>query len=166
MLLEFAYAHENAYSPVRSNPSDVGMDVFYSPDVKDGEFNEEKNMPVGSIMIMAGQCAKLRTGLKFGIPHGFCLEIKNRSSVSSKKELLVSGGILDPGYSGECVVVLHNVGRNPQLILPGDKIAQIVVYPVVHVRPILTDESELYCETIAMSSRGADGFGSTDGTGK
>ena len=44
MLLEFSIAHENAFYPKRSNPSDVGLDLFYSPDVKQGEFDSEKNM--------------------------------------------------------------------------------------------------------------------------
>ena len=162
MLLEFSIAHENAFYPKRSNPSDVGLDLFYSPDVKQGEFDSEKNMPAGSIVIMPSQSIKLRTGLKFAIPHGYCLEIKNRSSVSSKKELLVGGGVIDPGYSGEVVIIMHNVGRNPQMVKPGDKIAQAVLFPVVHVRPILVDESELYSDKIAMTDRGDQGFGSTD----
>lgn len=163
MLLEYSTTHENAFAPTRANPSDVGLDLFYSPDVKKDEFDSEKNMPAGSVVIMPSQSAKLRTGLKFAVPHGYCLEIKNRSSVSSKKELLVGGGVIDPGYSGEIVIIMHNVGRNPQMIKPGDKIAQAVLYPVVHVRPILVDESELYKDNIAISDRGESGFGSTDG---
>jgi dUTP pyrophosphatase len=100
--------------------------------------------------------------LRFAIPHGFCLEIKNRSSVSSKKELLVGGGVIDPGYDGEIVIIMHNVGRNPQMVKPGDKIAQAVLFPVVHVRPILVDSEKLYDDTIAISDRGDRGFGSTD----
>jgi dUTP pyrophosphatase len=119
-------------------------------------------MPSGSIVIMPNQSMKLRTGLRFAVPHGFCLEIKNRSSVSSKKELLVGGGVIDPGYDGEVVIIMHNVGRNPQMIKPGDKIAQAVLFPVVHVRPILVDKDELYKDNIAMSDRGDRGFGSTD----
>jgi dUTP pyrophosphatase len=162
MLLEYTTVHENTFAPKRANPSDVGLDLFFSPDVKQGEHDHEKNMPLGSIVIMPNQCMKLRTGLRFAVPHGFCLEIKNRSSVSSKKELLVGGGVIDPGYDGEVVIIMHNVGRNPQMIKPGDKIAQAVLFPVVHVRPILVDENELYSDKIAMSDRGNNGFGSTD----
>lgn len=162
MLLEYATVHENVYHPVRANPSDVGLDLFYSPDVEKDEFDGEKNMPAGSIVIMPSQSMKLRTGLKFAVPHGFCLEIKNRSSVSSKKELLVGGGVIDPGYDGEVVVIMHNVGRNPQMIKPGDKIAQAVLFPVIHVRPTYVDAEELYVDKIAMSERKDQGFGSTD----
>lgn len=162
MLLEYTTTHENAFKPTRANPSDVGLDLFFSPDVKSDEYDQEKNMPAGSIVIMPSQCMKLRTGLRFAVPHGFCLEIKNRSSVSSKRELLVGGGVIDPGYDGEVVIIMHNVGRNPQMIKPGDKIAQAVLFPVVHVRPILVDDEELYSDKIAMSDRGNNGFGSTD----
>lgn len=162
MLLEYAVVHDNVFPPTRANPSDVGLDLFYSPDVKLGDFDQEKNMPLGSIMIMPNQCMKLRTGLRFAVPHGFCLEIKNRSSVSSKKELLVGGGVVDPGYDGEVVIIMHNVGRNPQMIKPGDKIAQAVLFPVIHVRPISVDKAELYKDNIAITGRGSNGFGSTD----
>ena len=162
MLLEYTTVHKNVFKPTRANPSDVGLDLFFSPDVKEGQHDIQKNMPLGSIVIMPSQCMKLRTGLRFAVPHGFCLEIKNRSSVSSKKELLVGGGVIDPGYDGEVVIIMHNVGRNPQMIKPGDKIAQAVLFPVVHVRPILVDETELYSDKIAMTERGDQGFGSTD----
>jgi len=162
MLLEYAVVHDNVFPPTRANPSDVGLDLFFSPDVKLGDFDKEKNMPLGSIVIMPSQCMKLRTGLRFAVPHGFCLEIKNRSSVSSKKELLVGGGVIDPGYDGEVVIILHNVGRSPQMIKPGDKIAQAVLFPVIHVRPISVDNRELYKDNIAISNRGSNGFGSTD----
>lgn len=162
MLLEYTTVHENVFKPTRANPSDVGLDLFFSPDVEKDSFDPDKNMPLGSIIIMPNQCMKLRTGLRFAVPHGFCLEIKNRSSVSSKKELLVGGGVIDPGYDGEVVIIMHNVGRVPQMIKPGDKIAQAVLFPVIHVRPILVDEKELYSDKIAMTERGDQGFGSTD----
>lgn len=162
MLLEYATVHEHAHHPTRANPSDVGLDLFYSPDIGGEDQNADANLPRGSTVIMPSQSMKLRTGLKFAVPHGYCLEIKNRSSVSSKKELLVGGGVIDPGYSGEVVVIIHNVGRHPQIIKPGDKIAQAVLYPVIHVRPISVDESELYSDNIAISDRGSAGFGSTD----
>ena len=162
MLLEYTTTHKNAFAPTRANPSDVGLDLFFSPDVEKDSFDQEKNMPFGSIVIMPSQCMKLRTGLRFAVPHGFCLEIKNRSSVSSKKELLVGGGVIDPGYDGEVVIIMHNVGRNPQMIKPGDKIAQAVLFPVIHVRPIMVTSDDLYKDNIAMSDRKDQGFGSTD----
>lgn len=166
MFVEYAVAHENVFHPTRNNPSDAGLDLYFSPDVTKGEFDASKNMPKGSILILPGSCAKLRTGLRFGVPHGYCMEIKNRSSVSSKRELLVGGGVVDAGYSGEVLIVLHNIGKNPQLILPGEKIAQAVFYPVVHVRPMLSIDGDIYGKEtgveIAISKREEKGFGSSD----
>lgn len=161
MILRFAKVHENTYSPTRANPSDVGLDVFFSPDVPQDEYDSHKNMKKGSITITQGQSAKLRTGLKFEIPHGYMLEVKNRSSMSSKRELIVGGGVIDPGYEGEVCVVLHNVGNSVQVIEPGTKIAQLVLVPVVHFDPAVCKEEELYTRTVAMSNRKDGGFGST-----
>jgi dUTP pyrophosphatase len=149
MLLEYAVMHENVTHPQRSNPSDAGLDIFFSP--TNGE----------DIRIFPGQSVVLETGLKFGVPHGYMLEVKNRSSVASKRSLLVGACVIDSGYAGEVKINLHNVGNEPQLLQPGDKIAQVVMVPVVHFRPCLTDEEQLYSSPITISDRGDGGFGST-----
>ena len=149
MLLEYATMHVNVTHPKRSNPSDAGLDIFFSPE------NGEK------AYVYPGQSVVLETGLKFGVPHGYMLEVKNRSSVASKRSLLVGACVIDSGYAGEVKINLHNVGEHPQVIQPGDKIAQVVMIPVVHFRPCWTDEEELYSSAIAISDRGDGGFGST-----
>ena len=149
MLLEYAVMHENVTHPQRSNPSDAGLDIFFSP--QDGK----------QVRVFPGQSIVLETGLKFGVPHGYMLEVKNRSSVASKRSLLVGACVIDSGYAGEVKINLHNVGEEPQLLQPGDKIAQVVMVPVVHFRPSLTDAEELYSDGITISDRGAGGFGST-----
>jgi dUTP pyrophosphatase len=149
MLLEFATMRANVTHPQRSNPSDAGLDIFFSP------ANEEE------IVVFPGQSVVLETGLKFGVPHGYMLEVKNRSSVASKRSLLVGACVIDSGYAGEVKINLHNVGNEPQLLQPGDKIAQVVMVPVVHFRPCLTDEEQLYSSPITISDRGDGGFGST-----
>jgi dUTP pyrophosphatase len=149
MLLEYSTMHANVTHPQRSNPSDAGLDIFFSP--ANGE----------DIRIFPGQSVVLETGLKFGVPHGYMLEVKNRSSVASKRSLLVGACVIDSGYAGEVKINLHNVGNEPQLLQPGDKIAQVVMVPVVHFRPCLTDEEQLYSSPITISDRGDGGFGST-----
>ena len=163
MILRFATTHENVFLPDRANPSDAGLDVFFSPDVQKGERDPLKNMKKGSMVIQPGRNGKCRTGLKFEIPHGYMLEVKNRSSMSAKKDLLVGGGVIDPGYEGEVSVILHNVSNSPQMIEPGDKIAQLVLIPVVHFDAALANEDELYQRSIVMSNRKDGGFGSTGG---
>ena len=150
MILEYAKVHPNAGNPERANPSDAGLDVFYSPE-----------KPV-SVMLHSGDSKILETGLKFGVPHGYMLEVKNRSSVAAKKSLLVGACVIDSGYDGEVFINLHNVGNAVQCISPGDKIAQLVLVPVVHFRPVLAQESELYTHPMTISNRGDGALGSTD----
>ena len=103
----------------------------------------------------------LETGLKFGVPHGYMLEVKNRSSMAAKKQLVVGACVIDPGYNGELMVNLHNIGNQVRVLKPGDKIAQVVMIPVIHfrARKLMTDT--LYSNNICISDRGAGGFGST-----
>ena len=92
------------------------------------------------------------------------LEIKNRSSVASKRSLVVGACVVDSGYDGEVFVNLHNVGRNAQTLQPRDKIAQAVMVPVVHFRALETSTGNLYdWYPITMSARGDGALGSTDG---
>lgn len=150
MIIEFTTLHENVTLPKRANPSDAGLDIHFSP--KDGSI----------VRVFPGQSVVLETGLKFGVPHGYMLEVKNRSSVASKRSLLVGACVIDSGYNGEVKINLHNVGEEPQVLNPGDKIAQLVMVPVVHFRVAKT-EDVLYDEPITISDRGDGGFGSTGG---
>jgi dUTP pyrophosphatase len=90
------------------------------------------------------------------------LEVKNRSSVAAKRSLLVGACVVDSGYNGEVFVNLHNVGIESQSIKAGDKIAQLVMVPVLHPRPVETYERELYASAVTISDRGAGALGSTD----
>lgn len=154
MLLEYAKVRESSKSPTRSNPSDAGMDVYYCSDNED----VVAIPPLGKVT--------LGTGLRFSIPHGYAMEIKNRSGMASKKGLIVGAHLIDPGYEGEVKIDLHNVSNQMQVVKPGDKIAQFVVYPIVHVRMIEREEDALYENEehpIVISDRGDGGFGSTGG---
>ena len=150
MLIDYFKLRDTAIDPVRANPSDAGLDVFYCP-------SDE----VEELTIKSGQSVVVETGLKFGVPHGFMLEVKNRSSVASKKQLLVGACVIDPGYNGELFVNLHNVGKQDRVIRKGDKIAQVIMIPIIHfrARKIMTDT--LYRSNICISNRDTGGFGST-----
>ncbi len=151
MIIEYAKVRSTAHEPDRANPSDAGLDVFYSPE------------DPTTVALHPGDSKILETGLKFGVPHGYMLEVKNRSSVAAKKSLLVGACVIDSGYDGEVFINLHNVGNKLQCVSPGDKIAQLVLTPVVHFRPTLTEESELYAHPMTISNRGDGALGSTDG---
>ena len=89
------------------------------------------------------------------------LEVKNRSGNAAKKSLLVGACVIDSGYDGEVFINLHNVGKQPQWISPGMKIAQVVLTPVVHFRAAERSEGSLYDYPMTISNRGDGALGST-----
>tara|TARA_Y100000592_G_scaffold85879_1_gene138509 strand:+ start:12264 stop:12818 length:555 start_codon:yes stop_codon:yes gene_type:complete len=152
MIIEYKRVRSNARPPQRANPSDAGLDVFYSPITSDKT----------NITISPGQSAIIPTGLKFGVPHGYMLEVKNRSSVAAKRSLVVGACVVDSGYDGEVFVNLHNVGKDTQIVEAGQKIAQLVMMPVVHFRALETNGSLYDWYPITMSNREDGALGSTD----
>ena len=151
MILEYYSMPHAKHKPVRANPSDAGLDLKYNPDVG--------SQPVS---IEPGQSMILGTGLKFGVPHGYMIQIMNRSGNAAKKKLMVGACVVDSGYDGEVFVNLHNIGKKAQIINPGDKIAQAVVIPVVPARFVETSNDNLYeWAPITISDRGAGALGST-----
>ena len=151
MILEYSFTHLNVIPPTRANPSDAGLDIFFSP------------VDIHKVIELApGQSCLLQTGLRFGVPHGHMLQIMNRSSVASKRSLLVGACVVDSGYDGEVFVNLHNVGTTIQRIERGQKIAQAVLIPIVPFRAYCRHDGDLYGYPITMSDRGDGALGSTD----
>jgi len=99
---------------------------------------------------------KIPTGLFLEIPEGYEAQIRPRSGLALKWgiTLLNSPGTIDSDYRGELEVILINTGPESFTVKNGDRIAQMVISPVVHV---VISEAELLSET----ERGAGGFGST-----
>jgi dUTP pyrophosphatase len=79
--------------------------------------------------------------------------LRDKSSMASRR-LIVTGGVIDAGYRGEVRVLVENLGDAPAVIHAGDKIANLIPYPV------LTAEVEVV-EELAESNRMAGGFGSS-----
>jgi len=135
-------------TPVRANPSDAGLDVFYAGAI--------------DIIIEPLQNCMVPTRLIFEIPHGYMLEVCNRGSMGAKKSLIVGAHIVDSGYGGEVFIDLHNIGRENQIVKPGDKIAQLVMLPVVSFIPVEVEEIvALYDFPVTISERGSNSLGST-----
>ena len=150
MILEYYSLPWCKHKPVRANPSDAGLDLRYNP-----EEDWPTKIDPGSSMILG-------TGLKFGVPHGYMIQIMNRSGNAAKRKLMVGACVVDSGYDGEVFVNLHNIGKKVQIINAGDKIAQAVVIPVVPVRFLETKNDNLYdWSPITISDRGAGALGST-----
>jgi len=140
------------FPPVRANPSDAGLDLRWTP----------AEAAVTLLRIEPGESALVPTGCTFGIPHGYMMEIKNKSGVAHKRHLLVGACVVDSGYEGEVFVNLHNIGQEAQLLEPGDKIAQAVVVPVVAARFVASESPDIYeWYPITISNRGTGALGST-----
>ena len=166
MILEYFALPHCKHKPVRANPSDAGLDLKfnYEEDERDLLFGKDENgkPKLLPIRIEPGCSVVLGTGLKFGIPHGYMLQIMNRSGNAAKKRLVVGACVVDSGYDGEVFVNLHNIGLETQYVEEGDKIAQAVVVPVVPVRFLETKNDNLYdWSPITISNRGAGSLGST-----
>jgi len=151
MILEYAKVREKARAPERANPSDAGLDVFFNPEKSD------------MVTLNPGESALFSTGVRFGVPHGYMLQVMNRSSMAAKRGLIVGAHCVDSGYDGEVFIDLHNIGNQVRNIEPGDKIAQVVLIPVVPFRALETSSGNLYdWYPITISDRGEGALGSTD----
>jgi dUTP pyrophosphatase len=96
------------------------------------------------------------TGLRVEIPQGYEMQLRPRSGLALKHGITLPNtpGTIDSDYRGPLGVLLVNLGAEPHLIHHGDRIAQMIVAPVVQARFELV-------ETLSKTSRGAGGFGST-----
>mgnify|MGYP005823202289 CR=1 FL=1 len=155
MKLKFYKIRSHAKLPARAHAADAGMDLFYCPDP-----NQDPDCfwkPEGEYRIPPGASCLVPTGLKVIVPSNHMLEIKNKSGIAHKQKLIIGACVVDPGYTGEIYINLHNIGGDTKIIHPGQKIAQAVLAPVVICDPdeISYDPSDLNTE------RSEGGFGST-----
>ena len=96
------------------------------------------------------------TGLKLEIPNGFGAMVCSRSGLAAKHgiHVLNGSGLIDNDYIGEIKVILHNTGQNDFIIKKGDRIAQLLFFPIFQA--IFQKATKL-----AETTRGEGGFGST-----
>ena len=111
-----------------------------------------------SVVIEPGKSAVIYTGLAMEIPKGYAGLICARSGMACKRGLAPANkvGVIDSDYRGEFVVVLHNHGDTSQTVSHGDRIAQLLIVPV-----LMPGFEE--CHELADTARGDGGFGSTGG---
>ncbi|HZL20035.1 MAG TPA: dUTP diphosphatase [Polyangia bacterium] len=110
----------------------------------------------GPIEILPGARAAVPTGLAFAIPPGFEGQVRPRSGLARKLGITLPNapGTIDSDYRGEVLVLLLNLGTERYIVAPGDRIAQMVIAPVVIAE---LEEAATLDETV----RGAGGFGHT-----
>jgi len=96
------------------------------------------------------------TGLVLAVPPGYEVQVRPRSGLALRQGLTVANapGTVDSDYRGELMVILVNLGDRPCVVRRGERIAQLVVAPVVQVT--FEERADL-----PPSARGAGGFGST-----
>ena len=111
---------------------------------------------VDDLTIQPGQRLVVPTGLAMAIPAGFEVQVRPRSGLALDHGITLpnSPGTIDSDYRGELGVLLVNLGLEPYTIRRGDRIAQMVVSPVVQARVTLADDLD-------GTDRGDGGFGHT-----
>ena len=108
------------------------------------------------VLVRPGQSVWVSTGLAMEIPAGYAGLVYARSGMACKQGLAPANkvGVIDSDYRGPVTVVLHNHGDEERTVNNGDRIAQLVITPVITPVYVETDE-------LTDTNRGAGGFGST-----
>ena len=109
-----------------------------------------------NIIINPGEKALVSTGFSVAVPKGYEIQIRPRSGLAAKKNITVlnTPGTIDADYRGEVKVILINLGKEKFIIENKERIAQMVVCPVVQA-----DLEEV--KELSDTVRGSGGFGST-----
>lgn len=111
----------------------------------------------GPILITPRELAiKIPTGVYVAVPAGYELQVRSRSGLALNCGIIVANtpGTVDADYRGEVKVGLVNIGQEPFLIHPGDRIAQAVICPVIQA-------DFAFVDVLDETARGEAGFGST-----
>ena len=111
------------------------------------------------VTLAPGETKLIPTGFQLAVPPCYEAQVRPRSGLALKKSisLMNSPGTIYADYRGEVGVILTNFGREPFVVRRGERIAQLVIAPVVRAELKFVPE-------LPASKRGAGGFGST-GTG-
>lgn len=152
MQLRFKKLDPNAKTPTRAKPNDSGLDLYARLDEP--------------VRLEPGHQCRINTGIAIELPLpdtfdtdsgpvslDYEAQVRPRSGMTNRG-LLVPLGTVDNGYRGDVGVVIFNNSFKYHVIRDGDRIAQLVVCPVV--LPELVE-----VEALSETERGSDGFGST-----
>lgn len=146
-VLREAWADPDVPLPAYATPGSAGADI-------------RANLPEGSrasgFRLDPMQRAVLPTGLRLEIPAGYEVQIRPRSGLARDHGITLPNtpGTIDSDYRGPLGVLLVNLGPDPYVIAHGERIAQMVVAPVVQARFVTV-------AALGATARGSGGFGST-----
>lgn len=137
--IEVKLLDNNAKVPVRANATDSGLDLYSLVDVTLKPFESKT----------------ISTGIAINLEEGYEAQVRPKSGITTKTGLRIQLGTVDDGYIGELGVMVDNIKGHTEHIKSGQKIAQLVVAPVVYPKVKLVEEFT------RESNRGTNGFGST-----
>ena len=135
-------AEDKEFLPVYSSAEAAGADL--------------KACIQDDIVLKPGQRYLVPTGLSIQLPEGYEAQIRPRSGLAIKYgiSLVNAPGTRDSDYRGEVKIIMINLGSEDFVIHRGDRIAQMVIAPVIHGMFTLSN-------SLDSTDRGAGGFGST-----
>lgn len=138
MALKIKKLNAQAITPTRGSSGAAGYDLYSS----EGH------------VILTGRRGVVSTGISLELPPGVYGRVAPRSGLAVKHGLQVGAGVVDPDYTGEVKVVLFNHDKNPYVIKPGYRIAQLVLerFEVAEIEEVTE---------LGETERGEGGFGST-----
>lgn len=141
-LINFKKLNNLAKTPTIGSSNAAGYDLYAATDQ--------------IIDIAPHSTVKIGTGLSFELPPGTFVALVARSGIATKRGLRPANciGICDSDYRGEYIVALHNDTDEMQSIEPGERIAQMILLPYIHMN--FNEVNEL-----SNTERGEGGFGST-----
>lgn len=138
MRIKVKKLDKEARLPEYAHPGDAGMDIF---SLEDYELKpKERHL--------------FSTGVSIALPRGYVALIWDKSGLAAKYGLSTLGGVIDADYRGEYKIVILNTSDKSYNIKKGDKIAQVIIQPVVKAE---TEE----VEDLDQTGRGSGSFGST-----
>ncbi len=141
-ILKIMKCREDAIIPKQATSGSAGYDIYAC--------NDE------TVTIHPGKTAVIQTGICMHLPHNTAGLIYTRSGLGIKHGIRVTNGVgvIDSDYRGEVRVGLHNISDKIFEVNKGDRVAQLVISPVIH--PEIIEVTEL-----DFTERGDKGFGST-----
>ena len=141
--IKFKKLSAAAVIPAYAHPGDAGADL----------------VAIDRHILEPRQRLAIPTGLAADIPRGYEMQVRPKSSLALNHGITVlnTPGTIDADYRGEIKVILINLGQSTVEISPGQRIAQIVIAPVVRVEFAMVD-------SLNQTQRGEGGFGSTGKT--
>ena len=142
IVVRFCRLRPIAVLPHYMTPGSAGMDLASAAD--------------GPVTVASGERVGIPTGWAMELPLGYEAQVRPRSGLALRSGLTVvnAPGTIDSDYRGEVVVLLVNLGQQPVVVRPGDRVAQMVIAPVIQAA--VEEVAEL-----SSTQRGGGGFGHT-----